>query len=83
MRWITHQAMARPDRTNNTANVTTKNIRRRGQRGRLGVSGWGATRFAASSRGLIAEARPAEVLGNVIWSSSPETAPARIGWVWP
>lgn len=52
--------------TSSTASAATTTIRRRDHRGRCGVSGCGATRLAASSRGLIAEARPAEVLGSVI-----------------
>ena len=52
---------------------------------RGGGSGSTAGRLAAAATrfGLKADARPAAVLGGAVWSSSPDTAPARIGWVWP
>ena len=52
-------------------------------RGRAGGSGWGTTGLATGVPGAMTEARPAAVLGGAIrLSSSPETAPAMMGWVW-
>ncbi len=48
-----------------------------------GGSGSGTAFFGTAGRGVIAEARPAEVFGGARSSSVPETAPARMGWVWP
>ncbi|COW39790.1 Uncharacterised protein [Mycobacterium tuberculosis] len=75
--------MSRPAVISTVTSATTNASRRPDHRGRLNVSACGGTRLTISLRWLMAEARPAAVLGRVSWSSSPETAPARIGWVWP
>ncbi|PQM49748.1 hypothetical protein C1Y40_00018 [Mycobacterium talmoniae] len=62
---ITFQPMPRPRTVNNNTNAAPVMIRRRVRGGGVGVSTCGATLLGEPLRGLMAEARPAAVLGTV------------------